>query len=150
MKQDSLDQDIRRALSFLDDDDLAMVQAEFETVDLSAGSVLFRIGEPATIVYFLVSGRIAVQKSTGFADKLQVVALLDPGAPIGEGAVVPGQSRGATVVAIENCRLLSLQQQHLDIIKENNCELAWKILIRLMHVTHLRLQKSSERLARIM
>ncbi len=150
MKPGSIDQDTRLALPFLGDGDLTALQSALVTVDLPAGDTLFRAGEPASVVYFLVSGRLAVQKSTGFADKLQVVALLDPGAPIGEGAIVPEQSRGATVVAIENCRLLSLERKRLENLKEQNPSLAWKIMTRLLCVSHLRLQKSSERLARIL
>jgi len=150
MKADSIDQDIRRVLPFLDDGDLPALHSTLLPVDLPAGNTLFRAGESASVVYFLVSGRLAVQKNTGFADKLQVVALLDPGAPVGEGAVVPGQIRGATVAAIENCRLLSLERKTLEILMEQNPALAWKIMTRFLLVSHLRLQKSSERLARIM
>ncbi len=145
-----MEQDIRQALSFLGDDDLTALQPEFMAVDLPGGATLFRAGEPASSLYFLVSGRLAVQKSTGFADKLQVVALLDPGAPVGEAAVIPGQSRGATIVAIDDCRLVSLAPEKLVSLKEVNPSLAWKILTRLLLVSHLRLQKSSERLARIL
>ncbi len=145
-----MDQETGQALSFLDDDDLAALQSELVPVDLAGGATLFRAGDPAASFYFLVSGRLAVQKNTGFADKLQVVALLDPGAAVGEAAVIPGQSRGATIVAIDDCRLLSLERERLMRLKEINPSLAWKILTRLLLISHLRLQKSSERLARIL
>lgn len=138
------------ALSFLDSEEKTVLQSLSSEVEVPAGGVLFRAGDAATAVFFLVSGRMAVQKNTGFAEKMQVVALLDAGAPVGEGAAVAGQRRGATVVAIENCRLLSIEGQKLETLRRSNPNLAWKIMTKLLHVTHMRLQKSSERLAHIM
>lgn len=150
MMQDGLDLDTRTALPFLEDDDLLALRPELAVVDLPAGSSLFRTGDDASAVYFLVSGRLAVQKGTGFGDKMQAVALLDPGAPVGEGAIIPGRNRGATIVAIEDCRLLAIDRSSLEALKDRKPSLAWKIVTRLLDISHLRLQKSSERLARIL
>lgn len=150
MKSEWIDQETRTALAFLNDEEMAVLVAACKSVNLSAGDILFREREPATDVYFLVSGRLAVRKHTGFADKLQVVALLDAGAPVGECAAVPGLERGATVVAVGNCRLLALDSQNIEMLKKDNPSVAWKILTRLLHVSHLRLKKNSERLAHVM
>lgn len=150
MSHDGRDLDIRAALPFLEDDDLRALGPELTIIDLSAGCILFRVGEPASVVYFLISGRLAVQKSTGFAHKMQAVALLGPGAPVGEGAIISGQSRGATVMAIEDCRLFALERDSFEGLKDRVPSLAWKVVLRLLDITHLRLQKSSERLARIL
>ncbi len=150
MKQVDIDQDTRETFSFLSDGDLAALEPELVPVDLAAGEVLFRSGEVSSSVYFLVSGRLAVRKKTGFAEKMQVVALLDPGAPVGEGAVFFGQIHEATVVAIEKSRLLALAGTSLEILKERNPSLAWKIATRLFYVSHLRLRKTSERLALVL
>jgi CRP-like cAMP-binding protein len=150
MNTEGIDMAMVDALAFLDSEEKTMLQSLCAVVELPAGGVLFRTGDAATAVYFLVSGRVAVQKNTGFAEKMQVVALLDAGAPVGEGAAVTGQRRGATVVAIENCRLFSIEGQELETLRRSNPNLAWKIMTKLLHVAHLRLQKSSERLAHIM
>lgn len=144
------DQAVRQAFDFLHSDDLAALQPELAEVRLAAGETLFRIGEDSTLVYVLVTGRLAVRKMTGFADKMQVVALLDPGAPLGEGAIFAGQVHEATVAAVENSRLVSLSGEKLDLLKDRYPELAWKIVNRLLYVSHLRLRKSSERLARVL
>lgn len=150
MNSHDADKNAELALAFLDAEERAVLRTFCVDLAIPAGGILFRMGEAATIVYFLVSGRMAVQKHTGFAEKMQVVALLDPGAPIGEGAVTPGQLRGATVVAIDACRLLSLERRQLEMLQQKNPKLTLKIMMRLLQVTHLRLQKSSERLAHIM
>jgi CRP/FNR family transcriptional regulator, cyclic AMP receptor protein len=150
MKQVDFDQDARETFSFLSDGDLAALEPELVPVELAAGETLFRSGEVSSSVYFLVSGRLAVRKKTGFAEKMQVVALLDPGAPVGEGAVFSGQVHEATVVAIEKSRLLALAGTSLEILKEHNPSLAWKIATRLFYVSHLRLRKTSDRLALVL
>jgi CRP-like cAMP-binding protein len=150
MKQVDIDQDIRQVFSFLSDGDLAALAPDLVHVELAAGEVLFRIGEVSSSVYFLVSGRLAVRKKTGFAEKMQVVALLDPGAPVGEGSVFSGQIHAATVVAIENSRILVLAGTSLQILKERDASLAWKIVTRLLYVSYLRLRKTSDRLALVL
>jgi CRP-like cAMP-binding protein len=144
------DQDVRQAFDFLDSDDLALLQPELAEVRLAAGEALFRIGEDSTLIYVLVAGRLAVRKQTGFADKMQVVALLDPGAPVGEGAIFAGQVHEATVAAIEDSRLVSFPGKKLDAFRDRYPALAWKIINRLLFISHLRLRKGSERLARVL
>lgn len=150
MRESDADQDLRRALAFTGEDHLAELLPELTEVRLAAGETLFHVGEQSTLVYFLVSGRLAVRKKTGFAEKMQVVALLDPGAPVGEGAIFPGRVHSATVVAIEDCRLVALVGTDLEDLAAENPVLAWKIIKRLLYVAHLRLQKNSERLARVL
>jgi CRP-like cAMP-binding protein len=150
MKQVDVDQDIRRVFSFLDDNDLAAIQSELLSVDLVAGDVLFSIGEVSSLVYWLVSGRLAVRKMTGFAEKMQVVALLDPGALVGEGGIFPDQTHAATVVAVDHSRLVSLSGKSLEALRERHPATAWKIIARLLYISHLRLSRNSDRLARIL
>ena len=150
MKLADADQEVRRALGFAGDDQLEGFLAELTESELAAGDTLFRMGDQATTLYFLVAGRLAVRKSTGFAEKMQVVALLDPGAPVGEGAVFPGGVHDATVVAVERSRLLALPGDRLQGLAGEKFDLAWKILTRLLHAAHLRLKKNSDRLARVL
>lgn len=150
MMDPDADQDLRQALAFAGEDHLAELLPELTEVRLASGETLFRVGEQSTIVYFLVTGRLAVRKNTGFAEKMQVVALLDPGAPVGEGAIFPGRVHSATVVAVEDCRLVALDGTGLDGLAAKNPVLAWKIIHRLLYVTSLRLQKNSDRLARVL
>ena len=150
MRVPDTDAGLRRALAFPGEEHLGQLLPRLTEVRLAAGEVLFRVGEPATHVYFIVSGRLAVRKKTGFAEKMQVVALLDPGAPVGEGAVFPGRIHDATVVAVEDCRLVALDGTVLEGLAAENPVLAWKVICRLLDVAHLRLQKTSDRLARVL
>ncbi len=81
------------------------------SVSYKAGDQVFQKGDPADCLYFLLAGRVAVQSKTGFGDRTQVVALLDPGAPVGEKGLLGGRTRGATIVAVKDSDLFSLSQE---------------------------------------
>lgn len=117
---------------------------------ISAGDVLFDYGDPAEISYLLLDGRLAVHKYTGFQEKLQVVALLDPGAIVGEAAFVPNHVRQTRIVAIEDCRLYGLAREDFTSLKEQHGDLACRFFEHILHIVTLRLEKTSDRLARVL
>jgi CRP/FNR family transcriptional regulator, cyclic AMP receptor protein len=121
-----------------------------EEVQVNRGEYLFRPGDPADAVFFLKSGKVGVQTSTGFEDRMQVVALLDPGAAVGEKGLVTTGSREMTVVAIEDSVLYSLGEGAFTKLEKSNPDLALKILKKLLKVSSLRLRSSSERLAHVL
>jgi len=121
-----------------------------EEVKVSRGEYLFRSGDSAEAVYFLKIGKIGVQTLTGFEDRQQVVALLDPGAVIGEKGLTTNAPRKMTAVAIEDCVLYFLGAAAFAKLENSNPCLALKILKKLLNVAALRLQASSERLAHVL
>lgn len=121
-----------------------------EEVIFSRGEYIFRAGDIANAVFFLKSGKVGVQTSTGFEDRQQVVALLEPGATIGEKGLVNDGSREMTVVVIEDCVLYSLDTGAFAKIEKTHPELAIKILKKLLKTAAIRLQASSERLAHVL
>lgn len=136
--------------SFLDKPDTLVLLTAMENTEIKAGTTLYKANDSADCLYVLVSGKIAVQKQTGFGDRMQVVALLDPGAPLGESGLLSTQSRGATLIAVADSRLLSLSRQAFIEITTHTPTLAAKVLTWLMGRLALRLKKSSERLAHVL
>jgi CRP/FNR family transcriptional regulator, cyclic AMP receptor protein len=139
-----------RYFPFLAREEAETFFAAMEPLDLGEGEILFRSGQPADYFYVLVAGKIAVQKHTGFAERMQVVALLDPGAPLGESGLLTGRQRGATLTAVQPCRLLSLSAQAFESLAQSQSPLAVKLLTWVVERISLRLQKSSERLALVL
>lgn len=137
-------------LPFLDKKEALALLGVMEIVEVKAGTSLFTFNDAADCMYVLISGRIAVQKQTGFGDRMQVVALLDSGAPLGESGLLATQSRGATLSVIVDSRLLLFSRQAFDEISINSPSLAVKFLTWLMGILALRLKKSSERLAHVL
>ncbi len=135
---------------FLHKAEASALFSAMELAEIKAGTTLYTANDSADCLYVLVSGRIAVQKQTGFADRMQVVALLDPGAPLGESGMLDGQSRGATLTAVADSRLLVLSRQAFAEITSSTPALAVKVLTWVLGRIALRLQKSSERLAHVL
>jgi len=69
--------------------------------EYAAGAIIVRRGEPGDCMYFVVSGEVEVQL------KPEPV-FLAPGGFFGEVALLTGGARNATIVAVRQCTLLSL------------------------------------------
>ena len=139
-----------QCFSFLDRKEAETLLAAMDWLDLSAGSTLYHSDQSAGHFYVLVTGRIAVQKPTGFGERMQVVALLDAGAPLGESGLLDGQQRGATLTAVLPCRLLVLSSAAFAALTRSHSDLAVKLLSWVVARISLRLKKSSERLALVL
>lgn len=121
-----------------------------ESIDIKKSVTLFDVGQEADGMYFVVSGRLAVQKDTGFGSRKQVVALLDRGAPVGEAGLLDDSSRGASVIAVEDTSLLFLSKKAFDDLCEEQSEFGLVFFRWLLGRVSLRLKGSTERLAHIL
>lgn len=79
---------------------------------LAAKEVLCRKGEPGNQLYGVLSGRIKVMAG-GRDGKEFVFGVMGPGDVIGEIAVVDSGPRSATMIALEQCELLTLHRREL-------------------------------------
>ncbi len=122
----------------------------FTEKKLAADKVLFDYNEPAEKLFFLKEGHLAVYKYTGFLEKMQVIALLDPGAVVGEAAFIQHHVRSTRVTAIEESRLFCLAKKDFVIFQKQFPKGAAAFLEYLFSIVSLRLEKTSERLARIL
>ena len=139
-----------RCFTFLEKEEARELLEAMKSVSYTGGTTIFKKGDLADCVYFLQDGQLAVQNKTGFGDRMQVVALLDPGAPVGEKGLLGPRARGATLVAVKDSRLLTLSQEAFDSLAEQSPVLAIKLLKFLLNRVSLRLEKSSERLTHIL
>ncbi|KJR96521.1 MAG: hypothetical protein VR65_27620 [Desulfobulbaceae bacterium BRH_c16a] len=140
----------RVCLPFLNEQETRVLLNGMVSISVQSGGGLYSLDDPADCLYLIVSGRIAVRKKTGFGDRMQVVALLDPGAPVGEGGLLPGHLRGATLTAVADSRLLALSRQSFDELSAADPALALKLVKWLMGRVSLRLRENSERLAHVL
>jgi CRP-like cAMP-binding protein len=77
------------------------------------GDVIIRQGQPGNSLYMLTSGKVrAFVKNP--AGKNVPVADLSEGAFFGEGSILTGKPRSATVAALTACELLELDRPTLD------------------------------------
>lgn len=80
-------------------------------VRLQPGEVLFREGDAPTTAFILDDGQVEI-RATQRGHEV-VLALLGPGAIIGEMAVIDAAPRTATAVAVTACRLIALDRAQI-------------------------------------
>lgn len=115
-----------------------------------AGELIFTKGDEVSGLYVLLTGRVGIQKKTGFEDKTQIIALLDPGAPLGERGILSNMVHGAGSLAVEDSVLGFLSRaDYLSFCEAEPSD--GKILLEwLLIQVSRRLEKASERLAHVL
>jgi len=136
-------------LDIPDDARFELVSA-FTEKRMNAGDVLFDYRETAKTLYFVKEGSLAVHKFTGFLEKMQVIALLDSGAVIGEAAVLDGHLRKTRVTAIKESIIACLGKEDFENFCRKFPRSGFVFLEYLFSTATLRLEKTSNRLARIL
>jgi predicted acylesterase/phospholipase RssA/CRP-like cAMP-binding protein len=94
-------------LGELDTAALLDLQAELEWQQLSHGEVLFHRGDPGDATYIVVNGRLRIVVTRPDGTE-RVVDESGPGDIVGEFALLTGEPRSATVVAIRETNLVKL------------------------------------------
>jgi hypothetical protein len=93
-------------------DEMVAVIAGLHLLTFKRGDVIIRQGQPGNSLYMLTSGKVrAFVKRDG---KNVPVADLNEGAFFGEGSILTGKPRSATVAALTSCELLELDRPTLD------------------------------------
>ena len=106
----------------IQDSTLAEVATLLEEQVLSAGERLFEKGDPGHCMYIIASGRLHVH------DGDQLLNDLGERDIVGEMAVVESAPRSASVTAIEETRLLRLDQEPLYELMADHIEVARGII----------------------
>jgi CRP-like cAMP-binding protein len=114
------------------------------------GEVLMNDGEPGDFMGFVLAGKLAVKKQTGFPGRFTLLAILDRGAMIGEISAVDRGLRTATVVAMQKTELLLLTCDNLEKILREQPALGVKLLKRIIQVLNLRQRKAYDRLSSLL
>src|SRR6185369_5139191 len=89
------------------DEILAEVATLLEEVELGAGETLFEQGDPGTSLYIITDGLVRVHEGGHTLNELR------QGDVFGEMAVIDTAPRLATATAVEDTRLLRLDQEPL-------------------------------------
>lgn len=116
---------------------LEQLGSEPEHVAVAAGEAVFREGDAADAMYFIVSGRLAVTISCQGRRAIQV-AELGPGEPVGELGILAGGVRTATVTAIDDAELLRVPAAAF----ERSAEGSAAVIEQLADVIRRRLRRS--------
>jgi glutaminase len=99
---------IQELLGGLTREELALVEDAVELVQVSEGEVVFREGDHADAIYFVLSGLVSVRLLLVGKDRDRRLATLGPGVAVGEMAFLDEGERSADVVAERDSLLARL------------------------------------------
>ena len=113
--RDLLARILRDFFGVADEDVVAEIEDHLDFVQLAANGTLFEQGDEARGVYFLLSGRLrAVQRDEN--DHERVLGEVARGETVGELALVTGETRGATVMAVRASVLARLPREDFETV----------------------------------
>jgi len=138
---------LHRVLKFLSPDEVAQFCRYLEYRAWETGEVMMKDGEPGNFMGFVLEGKLAVKKETDFPGRFTLVAILEPGAMVGEISAVDRGLRTATVVVMQKAELLLLSCDNLELMLLENPALGIKLLKRIIHILSLRQQRAYDRLS---
>jgi CRP/FNR family transcriptional regulator len=120
---------LRRAPLFatLDDEAFRLLTDELTEVDLSRGASVFREGDQGDQLYFIVSGKVKLGR-TSPDGRESLLAILGPGELFGEMALFDPSPRTATATAVSETRLAGLKNESLNGLLRTRPEVSAQLL----------------------
>lgn len=100
-------------------DEMVAVIAGLNLRSCERGEVIIREGEPGHSLFMLSSGKVKAFRKAPTGKQVPL-AVLEEGAFFGEGAMLTGKPRTASIVALEECELLELDRATLDSIVQQH------------------------------
>ena len=120
--------DRMRGLPFfrsLDEDTLTAIAKAGRWYSIAGGWALYEQGAPASRLHFLLSGRLIVVRSS--EDGEDVVGYIRAGEPVGEMSILAGQDRSASVFALRDSEILSIDRAELETFLDDHGDLAGEL-----------------------
>ena len=146
--------DLKKALKGLDclkGMDIEVLCPFFSMKNLPAGEVLFREGDEAAFMAFILSGKLEIKKQTEFPAKYFVLSILGKDSCVGEQAISWDKTafRSATATALEETEMVLLTRASFDDIYNKYPNVAARLLKSLLHEISFRLNAANERMAAV-
>jgi CRP-like cAMP-binding protein len=142
--------DLKLVFNFLSDEEVEELCPFLELREWQEDAVVMQKGDYEDYMGFIIDGKLSVKMKTGYWGKNIIIAILDRGAIVGEGAFLDSGPRGNTVIAMEKTKLLTLTTQNMEELIATNPSLAIKLLKRMLYIQSLRLRKAGERIAELL
>jgi rubredoxin len=114
-----------------------------ETMVCEPGTVLFRVDDNATTMYFIQSGRVAIRVKEGKAEKTVYTA--SAGDVLGWSTVVLPYQRTATAVVVEKAKVVAIDTNKFQSFCEKNPATCYQVVQNLNRavIARLRFAKAS-------
>lgn len=106
---------------------LAELATAAEVRSLRRNDVIFAEDEPATELFVVQSGRIAIATSS-LDGRESVIALMEPGDLFGEMPLFDGGTRSAGARALEASELVAVPYAPVEVVLKKRPELLWSVV----------------------
>ena len=101
---------------------------QFTTVTLSGGHWLFRQGDDADALYFLIRGRVEAWIETGDPEQPSyMMGEMLPGESIGDIGLITGEKRSASIKAVRDSQLLKISKEVFESLTKSHPTLVLKL-----------------------
>jgi CRP-like cAMP-binding protein len=137
----------------LTSEELLVVVEHINFVEIEPGEILFKEGEDADSVYFVIEGELdVIKESVGerAGSEPVLISTLSKGRSIGEMSVIDKTPRSATIKVRTKAILATLAAEGFDLILLNHPKIGIKILKGIARLLSLNLRKTSSQLAEYM
>jgi CRP/FNR family cyclic AMP-dependent transcriptional regulator len=137
----------------LTSEELLVAVEHINFLEIEPGEILFREGDDADCVYFVIEGELdVIKESVGPKPKAKhvLITTLAKGRSLGEMSVIDKTPRSATVKVREKAILATLKADGFDLLLLNHPRVGIKILKGIARLLSLNLRKTSSRLAEYM
>lgn len=111
----------------LTDAELSSILALAQTVTYPARKIIFQAGEAGDYMLIILGGRAKVSLSS-IEGKEAILSLMGPGEAVGEMSLLDGDTRSASVTAMEECRCLVIWRRDFLPFLEKHPRVALKLL----------------------
>ena len=96
-----------------------------------AGQIILCEYEPGDSFYLIQSGRVKIVKIFGNIEK--TIDILKPGEFFGEMALLENAPRSASIIALDDCKLLEFNRDNFQVLMTGNPQMALKLLALFAH-----------------
>lgn len=125
--------------------DIEALSDYMQAYEASKGLTLFKEGENGSYMCLIITGKVDIHKKD-LNDKKKIVASIGAGKTLGEMAIIDGEPRSATAVAIEPATLALLTKINFQRIVSEKPGLATRILLQVSRLLSQRLRRTSGQL----
>jgi len=125
--------------TFVEDEELALIAEKLELKNFSENTLIINEGDAGNCLYLLKSGKVKVFAQHEDLDQEIVLSYLESGDHFGEMALISGDPRSASVIAVTDVEAWELNREVFDSLIVNNPS----ITLTLTHLLTQRLKESN-------
>ncbi|MCG6929395.1 MAG: cyclic nucleotide-binding domain-containing protein [Desulfofustis sp.] len=135
-------------LSYLTDDMIQKLLPEFELLRYAEGEIIFRRGDRANQFYSLKRGKILLEHRV--SEKVTIsMGTVKPGYSFGWSALLGDEEFSVDTICGEPCEILRIRAKTLFALIDQDYEMGYRLMHRLLHMVRRRLDARSDLLIKV-